>query len=166
MKQPIILLISGVITFFAGTATSFAAENLTMITGAFARTVTYAEIEAFAKTGKPEGFLADILKRSGLEYSEAQAAITAEIEIDVLEINDLMTGEFGNMLLDTIGNVIAPRRSNKYGKQALRSALILSAEDSVMTPLEIIKKYPTDIRINIVQALELADELDQLLLSR
>jgi hypothetical protein len=157
----------GLVLFMVGaivlsSSSLFAAESISLIAGSFVRSIPVSELEYFAETGKPIGLTKNLLDLAKQDYAEAHELLQMELEWDLVEADELLRSEFGDTILDKLSLAVAPRRSNKYGKQALRAAIILSlADDGMLTPVEVIKTYPTDIRINIGEALKIFKEMQE-----
>lgn len=143
---------------------AFGAERISVITGAFIRTVMVEELDYLAKNGKARGFLADALRLANVEARAAQEILTKPYPMDLVQTDKLLSSDIGIAVLSRLGAVFfPPRTSAEYGAMALRSAIILSlADDGEMSPIEIIRRYPTNIWIDLDQLMALIDELDNL----
>jgi hypothetical protein len=131
-----------------------AAEDITFITPFLgARSISLDKLENFAEGGKPRGDLRTILEVADQDYDDAREFLQKPIPFSLLTADRILNSRPGEAILAQLGAILAPRRSNRGGDVALRSALILSlADDGQFTILELIEKYPTDARVN-VQAL-------------
>jgi hypothetical protein len=110
-----------------------------------------------AEAGVAEGLVGSFVNLGNADPKAFQDALNKEVEMDLVEMSNMLSTKMGEVVLKTVSIAIAPRRSNQNGHKALRSAIILSlADDNVLTPIEVINNYPTDARINVVEAIKIA----------
>lgn len=127
-----------------------AAESVTLINGAWARSVTIGDLKAMAKYDEAQGFTRDAVNITHSQFETVRSFLNRPINYNMVEADYILNSASGEKLLDQVGQVIAPRVANEDGRQALRGAIVLSlADDNKTTPLEIIQNYPTDARINL-----------------
>lgn len=127
-----------------------AAEQLTFIVGPINRSITLNQLRNLVETGRAGGDLKTILKVAGQSPEEAGQFLTRRIPFNLVTAYRLLTSTPGEALLDKLGTVLAPRRSNDAGGEALRAAILLSlSDDNELSILELLEKYPTDARINV-----------------
>lgn len=138
---------------------SEAAERITFIVPFIgARSITLGDLERLAEEGEAKGDLKTILKVTEQSPEQASEFLTREIPFDLVTADRILSSRPGEALLEEIGEILAPRHSNRAGMQALRAAILLSlAGDNQFTILELIEKYPTDARVNIQELLDAAD---------
>jgi hypothetical protein len=111
-------------------AAAIAAERIVLTYGTFGRSLSVEELDTFATTGEQSPSLQAYFRMSRADPQPVRQSLSQPIEADPV-------------LLDRLGAVIQTR-SNRANRQALRSALVLSAsDDSQMTLLEILQNYPT-----------------------
>lgn len=136
-----------------------AASKITMIIGPLNRSITLAELETLANKNESAGDLKTVLGIAKQSNEQAGKFLQQEFPFGLIQADRLLNSQAGVALLDRISKIIAPRTSNKMGTQALRSAIILSlADDGKMTPLELVRKYPTEVRVNIDELLKASKE--------
>ena len=136
-----------------------AAEDITFIVGPINRSITLTQLQHLADTGEARGDLRTILKIAGQSPEEAGKFLSQPIPFDLVTAYRLLTSAPGEALLDKIGTVLAPRRSNQAGSAALRAAILLSLSgDNEFSILELLTKYPTDARVNVGELQNLAGE--------
>ncbi len=143
---------------------SQAADNIRFRYGLFEVTVTRQELETYAETGTAEGGLKTVLSRlsPGIQ-SQLQTSLQARYPIDPILANRFSYTGSGVQLLTEAGNLVRTA-SGLNGFKGLRGALTLSASDPRgLTLLNFIEAFPTDIQINIGQALDLANGYGELL---
>ncbi|MEM8502499.1 MAG: alpha/beta fold hydrolase [Cyanobacteria bacterium P01_D01_bin.1] len=145
-------------------ANAKAAERIQLRYGLVGITITRQELETFADTGEPSGGLETILSRldSGLQ-TQLQQALRASYDLDPVLANRFSYTNSGEQLLTEVGELIQTE-SGMNGFKGLRAALTLAAADPEgITILKFIEAFPSDIRINVVQALRLGGRLRSLL---
>jgi len=123
--------------------TSTASNKRLVVTfGPLGRSFSIAELTELAETGIPSRRLNYYLKLAKVEPAEFQAALNKEVKIDFRLIDRLLSNIIGEYALFRISDVI--HTQNRAGDiPALRSALVLSAQDSQITPIEVMQRYPT-----------------------
>lgn len=141
-----------------------AAERISFIYGPFQAALSVQSLEEFGKTGQVNPDLAfyfKLAKASEATKAKFRQALVKRPEIDPILPSRFFYSEIGEDILRRMGRFIAmPRGLN--GKYALRSALILSALDPEgLTLLNVLRKYPTDVWIDVNNVLFLAKTIDR-----
>lgn len=145
------------------TAPAQAAERIRLRYGPFERYVTRQELETYAETGVAEGGLQDVLARVGSQADLLQTALNANYNLDPVLANRFSYTTSGEQLLTEVGNLIRTE-SGRNGSQALRSALTLAAADpDGLNLLTFLEHFPSEMSIDIGQALGLAEDVGRLL---
>lgn len=124
-------------------ASAGAAGEVLLTYRGFSRTVPVSELETLAETGEASGTLGGLLRQAGQDPQELQQVLTRPIAVDGLTLDRVLNSFVGEWMLDQVGTAIRPPAGDA-GRQALRSALVLSAlDDNQITLLEVIQNYPT-----------------------
>jgi hypothetical protein len=127
-----------------------AAEQITLIIGPLNRSIAVSEIEALTTGKAATGDLRTVLRFAGQTSEQAGALLKMELPFSVVQADQILNSSLGESLLNKLGQIVAPRSSGQAGAQALRAALILSlADDGKATALEVLRRYPTDMRVNV-----------------
>ncbi len=127
----------------ANSAAAIAAERIVLTYGTFGRSLSVEELDTFATTGEQSPSLQAYFRMSRADPKPVRQSLSQPIEADPVLLDRALNSWVGNVLLDRLGAVIQTP-SNRANRQALRSALVLSAsDDSQMTLLEILQNYPT-----------------------
>ncbi|WP_050765826.1 alpha/beta hydrolase [Synechococcus sp. PCC 7335] len=144
--------------------TAKAAERIQLQYGLAGITVTRQELETFAQTGEASGGLETILARLGPDIQEQlRSALKATYNLDPVLANRFSYTRSGEQLLSEVGELIKTE-SGLNGFKGLRAALTLAAADPEgLTLIKFIEKFPSDIRINIAQALRFGGRFRALL---
>nr|AZB72094.1 hypothetical protein DOP62_04535 [Synechococcus elongatus PCC 11801] len=151
------------ITLVSASTPAIAAERVTLLAGAWARSVEIQDLRSLATTGEASGFLQDALRYGRLQPKTVQTALNLSIPLSPVLADRLLYSPLGGLLLDRIGQIISPRVSGQNGRQALRGAIVQSvARDSRFTLLELLENYPTDARLDLLKIQQLQQDLAQL----
>lgn len=134
-----------------------AAETVSLQFGSFVRTVDTKELQGLALRQEPTGLTADILRYAKISPRQASEALRFQYGIDAILVSDIIEAPLTTHFLSAIGKIVHPLRSGtKFAVPALRSAVILSLiDDNVLTPLEVIEKYPVHVVIDLKEVLAL-----------
>ncbi len=140
-----------------------AAESITLIIGPLNRSIYVSELETLANEGKASGDLATALKIAKQSPEAAGKLLKQEIPFGLVQADRLLTSPIGDSLLGRLGKVLAPRSSNQVGDIAMRSAILLSlADDGKLSVLEVLRRYPTNARLNVSELNKAAKDLKDL----
>lgn len=138
------------------------AEKVILNYGALEFSVSIDSLETYANTGKIEGELssyADFLTPEQLE--KFKVGLVTSADFSHLAIAQFLYSFQGEKILERVSRVIKTN-ARQPGFYALRSALILAAadQDSGLTPLNILKKFPTNsLRVDSGEGLEIIKNL-------
>ncbi|MGB5636932.1 MAG: alpha/beta hydrolase [Waterburya sp.] len=140
------------------------AENVILNYGVLEFSVSIDSLETYAKTGKIEDELksyADFVTPEQLE--KFKVGLSTSVDFSHLAIAQFLYSFQGEKILERVSQVIKTE-ARQPGFYAIRSALILAAadQDSGLTPLNVLKKFPTDVlRVDSRQGLEIIEDLSQ-----
>ena len=143
---------------------AIAAEKIILNYGALEFDVSVDSLETYAKTGEIEGELksyADFLTPEQLE--QFKVGLTTSADFSHLAIAQFLYSFQGETILKRVSQVVKTN-ARQPGFYALRSALILAAADgdSGLTPLNVLKKFPTDaLRVDSRQGFEIFKNLSK-----
>ena len=156
------LLAVGVGTVFYSTA-SLAAEKVVLKYGIFQESLSVAELSSFAATGDPSPTLAAYIKLANKKPEEIRDALTKQVKISPIVLDRVLNNAVGERLLDEVGKTVHTA-TDTANRQALRSALVLSAsDDSKISLIEAIQKYPTqEVEVEGDRLVETATKLSDL----
>ncbi len=131
-----------------------AAERVRFRYGLVEITITRQELETFAQTGEASGGLETILSRLDDDLQgQLQGALRANYDLDPVLANRFSYTQSGEQLLTEVGELIQTE-SGLNGFKGLRAALTLAAADPEgLTILKFIEAFPSDIQVDIGQAL-------------
>lgn len=139
---------------------AFAAQKVIVKAGMFRVSVPVSQLEYFAETGEVTSSLSEIVKATKQDPQVVRHALTREVPVDFLFLDRALNHPLGELLLDKLGEVVHTS-SNQANRQALRSAVVLSAAaDSKISLLEVIQNYPTsEVEVEGDRLIEAAEQL-------
>ncbi|WP_017300206.1 alpha/beta hydrolase [Nodosilinea nodulosa] len=121
-----------------------AAEQVRLNYRGFSRTVPVALLVALADTGESSGVLGGLLNQAGQDAGELRSLLTDPLPADPIILDRALNTGPGEWVLDYLGDSIHTS-AGVADRQALRSALVLSAsDDKQITLLEVLQNYPTE----------------------
>ncbi len=110
----------------------------------FSRRVPVALLTALAETGESAGVLRGLLNQAGQNPDDLRSLLTRPLPADPILLDRSLNSLPGEWVLDYVGQSIHTG-SGAGDRQALRSALVLSAvDDKQITLLEVLQNYPTE----------------------
>jgi Alpha/beta hydrolase of unknown function (DUF1400) len=122
---------------------AFAAERVILKYRFLRESLSVENLTTFAETGKLSNSLEAKLALARQDPKLVRKYLTDPVKVDLVILDRLLNSRVGNVILDELSEVIHTP-SGKADRQALRSAIILSAsKDNQITLLEVIQNYPT-----------------------
>lgn len=120
-----------------------AAERVVLRYRIFRRAISVEELSTFARTGELSRSLRVNLALARQNPEVIRRYLSEPVKVNVVFLDRLLNSRIGNALLDEVSKAIYTP-SRQANRQALRSALILSASrDGQITLLEVLQNYPT-----------------------
>jgi hypothetical protein len=120
-----------------------AAERVVLKYRIFRESLSVEELSTFAETGKLSRSLQVNLALARQDPKLIRKYLSQPVKVDPVILDRVLNSPVGNAILDQLSQVIHTP-SQKANRQALRSALVLSANvDKQMTLIEIMQNYPT-----------------------
>jgi hypothetical protein len=120
-----------------------AAERVVLKYRIFRESLSVEELSTFAETGKLSRSLQVNLALARQDPKLIRKYLSQPVKVDPVILDRVLNSPVGNPILDQLSQVIHTP-SQKANRQALRSALVLSANvDKEMTLIEIMQNYPT-----------------------
>jgi predicted dienelactone hydrolase len=141
-----------------------AAEKIYISYGAIERSISVNSLEGYAKEGIIDDDLATYAEYvSPGRLLQLQRVLLARIDLSPVAVSQFLYTPTGKTLLERLGEVVQTE-SRQSGFYALRAALILAAADPEgLTLLNILQKFPTNVRVNMGRTLQLAEALETLI---
>jgi len=141
-----------------------AAAKVYISYGAIERSISVDSLEEYAKAGIIDDDLATYAAYVSPErLLQLQRVLLARIDLSPVAVSQFLYTAIGTTLLERLGEVVQTE-SRQSGFYALRSALILAAADPEgLTLLNVLHKFPTNVRVNMGRMLQLAEALETLI---
>jgi predicted dienelactone hydrolase len=149
------------LTQFSTNTSAKAADTVVVRFGLFTETITLAELQKTAKTGKLPRSLQPYAKRLSEQQRQLfVGALNMNIPLNIVTINRLVNTQIGTSILNDLSTALA--REDKAGVQALRAGLVLgSTAPQGLSILSFIAAYPSKrLEINVPQAFKVAGSLN------
>jgi Alpha/beta hydrolase of unknown function (DUF1400) len=141
LRRALVLIASTYIIF--SSVPAFAAERVVLKYRAFRESIPVEALSTFALTGKITSILPVDIAVGGKNSQAIRRYLTEPVKVNPVILDKVLNSPVGNVILDQLSQVIHTP-SRKADRQALRSALVLSAnKDSQITLLEVIQNYPS-----------------------
>ncbi|OWY64755.1 hypothetical protein B7486_45630 [cyanobacterium TDX16] len=143
---------------------AIAAKKIYISYGAIERSISVNSLESYAKKGIVDDELATYAAYvSPQRLLQLQRVLLKRIDLSPVAVSQFLYTPTGTTLLKRLGEVVQTE-SRQSGFYALRSALILATADPKgLTLLNILHKFPTNVRVNMGRMLQLAEALETLI---
>ncbi|NHC33730.1 alpha/beta hydrolase [Scytonema millei VB511283] len=143
---------------------AIAAKKIYISYGAIERSISVNSLESYAKKGIVDDELATYAAYvSPQRLLQLQRVLLKRIDLSPVAVSQFLYTPTGTTLLKRLGEVVQTE-SRQSGFYALRSALVLAAADPKgLTLLNILHKFPTNVRVNMGRMLQMAEALETLI---
>jgi len=122
---------------------AIAAEQIVLKYGPLERSIAVSDLDAFATTGTTSPDLQTYLRQAGQDPEEVRRTLNQSTAVNVRDLDRVLNGPLGDLALDQISHSVHTS-SHRADRQALRSALVLSAsDDNRISIMEVVRNYPT-----------------------
>ena len=154
------LIATGVASFWGGSA-AIAAETIVMKYGPIRRSIPVEDLSRLSRTGKTTRQLRRYLKLAKQTPESLRTQLNKPHRMSVVTLDSRLNSVPGRLLLDEAGRYIHPPGQNG-SRQALRSALVLSAsDDNQITLMESLENYPTSaVEVDVAKSISLYRRID------
>ena len=130
--------------YFFSASPAVAAEKVVLKYSIFRIKIPVNELETFVETGEMSFKMKAILGKAGENPETVRQTLTKAIKVSPTFLDRNLNSVPGDFVLERVGKIIHTP-SGEENREALRSALVLSAEgDNRVTLLEVIQNYPTE----------------------
>ncbi len=121
-----------------------AAERVVLKYRTYERSISVNELSDLAETGTVSPALRAHLRLAGERPQTLRQALNQEVEVNQVFLDRALNSPLGNVAVDEVSKSIHTR-SRRGDRQAMRAALVLSAEgDNRIQLIEVIENYPTE----------------------
>jgi hypothetical protein len=143
LRRALVLMATANILLF--NTSVIAADQVVLKYRILRKSISVEELSAFAKTGELSKSLRINLALAQQDPKAVRRYLTQPVKVNVVLLDRLLNSPVGNLILDEVTEVVHTP-SGKADRQALRSALVISASrDSNISLIEIIQNYPTQV---------------------
>lgn len=126
-----------------GLREAIAAEQVVLKYRVFRESISVKELSTFAETGELSTSLRINFALAQQDPKKVRQYLTEPVKVNLVLLDRVLNSPVGNVVLDQVSQVVHTP-SRRADRQALRSALILSASsDSNISLIETIQNYPT-----------------------
>ncbi|WP_245911792.1 alpha/beta hydrolase [Brunnivagina elsteri] len=134
---------------FLSATPAFAAEKVVLKYRVFRESLSVKELTDFTDNDKLSIPLRVGLKLAQQDPNKVRRYLTEPVKVNSIILGRVLNSPVGNVVLDQISEVIHTP-SRKADRQAMRSALVLSAsQDNDIKLIEVIKNYPsTEVEVD------------------
>ncbi len=142
---------------------AFAAERVVLRYRFLRRSVSVEELSTLAQTGEVSPALRIYLGLARQEPESLRRTLNQDVQIDVVTLDRILNNPAGNLVLDQVSQAIYTP-SRQADRQALRSALVLSAsDDNRISVIEVLENYPTEeVHVDVERVLSAFNQLRNL----
>lgn len=138
------LLLASISICLFSTFPAFAAEKVILKYSIFKINIPISELETFVETGEMPSQMKVLLGKAGENPESVRQTLTKPIKVSPTFLERNLNSLPGDFVLDRVGKIIHTP-SGEANREALRSALVLSArDDNRVTLLEVMQNYPTE----------------------
>lgn len=131
-----------------------AAKDVALVSGAFIRSISVADLSYLAETGEARGLLADLLKLSRQDPEEVAKLLNQELNLPLVLTSRLMSTRIGEVILTRVARIIYPLKvpAPSVSVPAIRAGVIngIQIGDGGLTAIKFLQAYPSEVmEINI-----------------
>ena len=131
-----------------------AAKDVALVSGAFIRSISVADLAYLAETGKARGLLVDLLKLSRQDPEDVAKLVNQELNLPLVLTSRLMSTRIGDVILTRVARIIYPLKvpAPSVSVPAIRAGVIngLQIGDGGLTAIKFLEAYPSDVmEVNI-----------------
>ena len=131
-----------------------AAKDVALVSGAFRRSLSVADLAYLAETGKPRGLMADLLRLSNQDPAEVAKLLNQELKLPLVLTSRLMSTRIGDVIIRRVSRIIYPLMvpAPEVSVPAIRAGVIngLQIDDGGLTAIKFLQAYPADVmEVNI-----------------
>ena len=164
LKQGVIsAMMLGSIGFTSLAMPSLAAEKIFFVYSPIKASLRVKSLEEFAQNGTVNQDLQKyfgLIKPSQEEKEAFQKALTAPVKVDFTLLSRLLNTEEAERILNYFGDIINIEGGSN-GRYILRGAIVQAAmEPEGLTLINVLKKLPTNVEINLSQALNYSKQVE------
>ena len=132
----------------------YAAKDVALVSGAFIRSISVADLAYLAETGEARGLLVDLLKLSRQDPEDVAKLLNQELNLPLVLTSRLMSTRIGDVILTRVARIIYPLKvpAASVSVPALRAGVIngLQIGEGGLTAIKFLEAYPSEVmEVNI-----------------
>lgn len=125
-----------------------AAEEVSLVSGAFRRSISVSDLEYLAESGIARGLLKDALKFSKQKPKDVSKLLNQKVKLPISLISRLMDTRIGNVIISRVSKIIYPLKvpESSVSIPALRAGVIngLQIGKGNLDAISFLKAYPSE----------------------
>ena len=131
-----------------------AAKDVALVSGAFRRSLSVADLAYLAETGQPRGLMVDLLRFSNQDPAEVAKLLNQELKLPLVLTSRLMSTRIGDVIIRRVSRIIYPLMvpAPDVSVPAIRAGVIngLQIGDGGLTAIKFLQAYPAAVmEVNI-----------------
>ena len=144
-----------------------AAKDVALVSGAFIRSISVADLAYLAETGEARGLLVDLLKLSRQDPEDVAKLLNQELNLPLVLTSRLMSTRIGDVILTRVARIIYPLRvpAPSVSVPAIRAGVIngLQIDDGGLTAIKFLEAYPSSVmEVNIPALLAVIEKAESI----
>jgi hypothetical protein len=131
-----------------------AAKDVALVSGAFRRSLSVADLTYLAETGQPRGLMVNLLRFSNQDPAEVAKLLNQELKLPLVLTSRLMSTRIGDVIIRRVSRIIYPLMvpAPDVSVPAIRAGVIngLQIDDGGLTAIKFLQAYPAEVmEVNI-----------------
>ena len=131
-----------------------AAKHVALVSGAFRRSLSVADLTYLAETGQPRGLMVDQLRFSNQDPAEVAKLLNQELKLPLVLTSRLLSTRIGDVIIRRVSRIIYPLMvpAPDVSVPAIRAGVIngLQIDDGGLTAIKFLQAYPAEVmEVNI-----------------
>ncbi|CAK24958.1 alpha/beta hydrolase [Synechococcus sp. CS-197] len=144
-----------------------AAEDVALVSGAFIRSISVADLAYLAETGEARGLLSDLLRLGKQDPENVAKLLNQELDLPLVLTSRLMSTKIGDVILKRVAKIVYPLRvpEPSVSVPAIRAGVIngLQIGEGGLNMIKFLEAYPAEVmEINLpalMAAIEKAESI-------
>ena len=144
-----------------------AAKEVALVSGAFKRSISVADLAYLAETGKARGLLADILKLGRQDPGDVAKLLNQKLDLPLVLTSRLMSTRIGDVIIRRVASIIYPLKvpAPSVSVPAIRAGVIngLQMGSGGLDAIRFLEAYPADVmEVNIPALLAVVQKAESI----
>lgn len=144
-----------------------AAKEVALVSGAFKRSISVADLAYLAETGKARGLLADILQLGRQDPGDVAKLLNQRLDLPLVLTSRLMSTRIGDVIIRRVASIIYPLKvpAPSVSVPAIRAGVIngLQMGSGGLDAIRFLEAYPADVvEVNIPALLAVVQKAESI----